>query len=83
MVDFGRIYDKQKFRKETAEPWAFKPGAHRYFCFFQKGKRIFIISAYQKQTQGAPRREIRRAESLRIECLSRISEEEGHGKKNR
>jgi phage-related protein len=79
MADFGKIFDKTKFIQETQKLYAFKPRPHRFFCFFFKGKRIFIVSAYQKQTEKAPQREIRRAASLRIECLKEIAREEMHG----
>ena len=72
MADFGKIYDKTKFNKETAELWVFKPQPHRFFCFFVKGKRIVIVSAYQKQGNKASRREIERAEKLRLEWLERF-----------
>jgi hypothetical protein len=52
------------------------------FCFFAKGKRIYVVSAYQKQGDKAPPQEIKRAENLRIECMERIArKEERHEKK--
>jgi len=82
MADVGKIYDKTKFKKETAKLYAFKPQPHRFFCFFVKGKRIFIVSAYQKQGEKTPLQEIRRAENLRIECMKWIAQkEEENGKK--
>jgi hypothetical protein len=84
MADVGKIYDKTKFNKETAKLYAFKPQPHRFFCFFVKGKRIFIASAYQKQGDKIPLQEIRWAENLRIECMQRIArKEEGNEKKQR
>ena len=62
--------------------YAFKPQPHRFFCFFAKGKRIHVVSVYQKQGDKAPPREITRAENLRLECMKRIArEEERHEKK--
>jgi hypothetical protein len=47
-----------------------------------KGKRIVIVSAYQKQGDKAPPREITRAENLRVQYMKRIAwEEERHKKK--
>jgi len=82
MAEVGKIFDKTKFNKETEKLYAFKPQPHRFFCFFVKGKRIYIVSAYQKQGDKAPPQEIKRAENLRIECMERIArKEERHEKK--
>ena len=82
MAEVGKIFDKTKFNKETEKLYAFKPQPHRFFCFFVKGKRIYIVSAYQKQGDKAPPQEIKRAENLRIECMERIArKEEWHEKK--
>lgn len=64
MADVGKIYDPAKFTQETKKLYVFKPQPHRFFSFFIKGKRIIIVSAYQKQGQKAPSREIERAEAL-------------------
>ena len=82
MANVGRIYDKTKFNKEKDELWVFKPQPHRFFCFFVKGRKIIIVSAYQKQGHKAPQREITRAENLRIEYTKRVAREgERHEKK--
>jgi phage-related protein len=64
MADVGKIYDSTKFTQETKKLYVFKPQPHRFFCFFVKGKRIIIVSAYQKQGQKAPERELERALAL-------------------
>ncbi len=82
MADVGKIYDTTKFNQETKKLYVFKPQPHRFFCFFMRGKRIIIVSAYQKQTDKAPQKEIARAEKLRLECMEQIARKEGrHGKK--
>jgi predicted DNA-binding WGR domain protein len=84
MAEVGKIYDTTKFNHETKSLYVFKPQPHRFFCFFLRGRRIFIISAYQKQGDKAPLREIRRATNLRMECIERITREEGqHDKKKK
>ncbi len=81
MGDHGKIFDKTKFTKETVSLYAFKPQPHRFFCFFVRGKRIVIVTAYRKQGEKAPKREIDRAESIRSEWLDRLeAEEEARGK---
>lgn len=82
MANIGKIYDTTKFNQETKKLYVFKPQPHRFFCFFVKGRRILIVSAYQKQGEKAPPQEITRAENLRLECMKRIArEEERHEKK--
>ena len=76
MAEVGKIFDKAKFNKETEKLYAFKPQPHRFFCFFVKGKRIYVVSAYQKQGDKAPVQEIKRAENLRIECMERMARKE-------
>jgi phage-related protein len=73
MANVGRIYDVRKFTQETSKLYVFKPQPHRFFCFFAPGKRIFIVSAYRKQSEKAPRREVSRAERLRTACLERLN----------
>ena len=75
MADVGKIYDKTKFNQETKKLFVFKPQPHRFFCFFVKGRRIFIVSAYQKQGDKAPQQEIARAENLRLECMKGLEQE--------
>jgi hypothetical protein len=72
MAEFGKIYDRRKFNKENESLYVFKPQPHRFFCFFMKGKRIFILRAYHKQRDAAPPQERAKAEKLRLECLKRI-----------
>ena len=80
MADVGKIYDTTKFNKETKKLYVFKPQPHRFFCFFVKDKRIIIVSAYQKQGQKAPAREIARAEEL---MNSWLLQEEPHERKQK
>lgn len=79
MANAGRIYDTTKFRRET-RLYVFKPQPHRFFCFFMKGKRIIIVSAYQKQGRKAPTREIERAERLMGEVLQEARDHEARRK---
>jgi hypothetical protein len=84
LADQGKIFDETKFRQETKNLFVFKPQPHRFFCFFVRGRRVLIVSAYRKQGDKAPPKEIARAENLRAECLEQIArEEERHEKKKR
>lgn len=81
MADVGKICDKTKFNQETKKLYVFKPQPHRFFCFFVKGKRIVMVSAYQKQGDKAPPQEIKRAENLRLECMEWIVRKEERNEK--
>jgi phage-related protein len=39
----------------------------RIFCFFDEGKLVILINAFQKKTQKTPKDEIRKAEKLKAE----------------
>jgi len=69
MADVGHIYDTTKFRIEDREKkiYCFKPRRERFFCFFFKGKRIIIASAYTKKKQKLDRGELRKAIRIRSE----------------
>ena len=81
MADLGRLYDNTKFNQETKKLYVFKPQPHRFFCFFVKGKRILIVSAYRKQGQKAPQSGIKRAEAIRTYLERLFEKEERSGKK--
>ena len=81
MANVGRIYDTTKFHRETRKLYVFKPS--RFFCFFMKGKRIIVVSAYHKQGQKTPAREIERAEKLMGEVLQEVSDDEAGRKKRK
>lgn len=78
MADIGKIYDTAKFTQETKKLYVFKPQPHRFFSFFIKGKRIIIVSAYHKQGQKAPARELERAEAL---MKAWLAQEASNGRK--
>lgn len=52
--DFGKIFDKTKFRYEGDEIYAFKPQPDRYLCFFKKGKKIIVTNGFCKRTNKLP-----------------------------
>jgi hypothetical protein len=67
IADEGHIYDTTKFRIEDRENkiYCFKPKKGRFFCFFFKGKKIIITSAYTKKKQKLDRSELRKAVRIR------------------
>ena len=57
MGDFGKIFDKTKFRNEGDGIYAFKPQPDRYLSFFMKGKKIIITNGFWKKTDKLPKTE--------------------------
>lgn len=72
MGDFGRIFDKTKFRNEGDEIFAFKPQPDRFLCFFAKGKKIIITNGFVKKGDKLPRREKERALRAKADFESRV-----------
>src|SRR5438445_1420309 len=50
MGDFGRIFDKTKFRNQGDQIFAFKPRPDRFLCFFTTGRKIIITNAFIKKS---------------------------------
>jgi phage-related protein len=57
MGDFGKIFDKTKFRNEGDGIYAFKPQPDRFLSFFTKGKKMIVTNAFYKKTDKLPRNE--------------------------
>lgn len=49
MGDVGEIRNKEKFRNEGEQIFAFKPQPDRFFCFFFTGSKIIVTNAYEKK----------------------------------
>lgn len=75
MGDHGRIFDETKFKNEGDGIYAFKPQPDRYLCFFFKGKKIIVTSAFVKKSQKLPRGEKEQAVKAKDSYEKRISEE--------
>lgn len=54
MGDFGKIFDKTKFRNEGDQIFAFKPQPDRFLCFFYTGKKIIVTNGFTKKSQKIP-----------------------------
>jgi hypothetical protein len=54
MGDIGQIRNKQKFRYEGDQVYAFKPQPHRFLCFFFAGGKIVITNAFAKKSDKLP-----------------------------
>jgi phage-related protein len=71
MGDFGKIYDKTKFRNEGDGIYAFKPQPDRYLSFFTDGKKIIVTNGFSKKTDKLPKNEKELAKKYRQDYLVR------------
>jgi Phage derived protein Gp49-like (DUF891) len=76
-----RITNEQQFRQLTSEIFEYKRGGNRIFTF-QHQRTWFLTHHYKKNGPNkCPRRVIKRAEVIRIECLAILQlETEGDSK---
>lgn len=59
--EMGKIKNKEKFRYEGDQIYAFKASANRFLCFFFDGKKVIVTSAYKKESTKIPYREKKKA----------------------
>jgi phage-related protein len=71
MGDFGKIFDKTKFRNEGDGIFAFKPQPDRYLSFFTDNKKIIITNGFTKKTDKLPKAEKALAQKLRQDYYER------------
>src|SRR5215510_15057052 len=71
MGDFGKIFDKTKFRNEEDGIYAFKPQPDRYLSFFTIGKKIIVTNGFKKETDKLPNNEKEFALRCRQDYLDR------------
>ncbi len=72
MGDFGRIFDKTKFRNEGDRIFAFKPQPDRFLCFFATGRKIIITNAFVKKSNKLPSAEKGRALRAKADFEARV-----------
>ena len=75
--DFGKIFDKTKFRYEINGIFAFKPKPDRYLSFFTDEKKIIITNGFKKKTDKLPKNE----KDLAIKYKQDYFERKAGGKK--
>ncbi len=54
MGDLGQLRNKQKFRHEGDQIYAFKPKPHRFLAFFFEGGRVIVTNAFTKKSDKPP-----------------------------
>ena len=69
--EFGKIYDKTKFRNEGDGIYAFKPQPDRYLSFFTDGRKIIVTNGFRKKTDKLPKNEKELAMKYRQDYLER------------
>ena len=63
--DIGHIHNKEKFRHEGDQIYAFKPKPHRFLSFFFAGRKVIITNAFTKKQDKLPIPEKERA----LKCM--------------
>ena len=71
MGDFGKIFDKTKFRYEGDGIYVFKPQPDKYLSFFTNGRKIIVTNGFMKKTDKLPKNEKKLAERCRQDYLER------------
>jgi phage-related protein len=71
MGDFGKIFDKTKFRNEGDGIYAFKPQPDRYLSFFTDGKKIIVTNGFRKKSDKLPKNEKELAIKYRQDYIER------------
>ena len=71
MGDFGKIFDKTKFRNEGDGIFAFKPQPDRYLSFFTDDKKIIVTNGFMKKTDKLPINEKKLAIKYRQDYFER------------
>jgi phage-related protein len=79
MGDFGKIFDKTKFRNEGDGIFAFKPQPGRYLSFFTDDKKIIVKNGFAKKTDKLPKSEKDLALRLRKDYFERNQGDEFNG----
>ena len=70
--DFGRIFDKAKFRSEGEQIFAFKPEPDRFLSFFTAGRKIIITNSFVKKSVKLPPGEKDRALRAKADFETRV-----------
>ena len=71
MGDFGKIFDKTKFRNEGDGIYAFKPQPDRYLSFFTDDKKKIVTNGFVKKTDKLPENEKKLAIKYRQDYFER------------
>jgi phage-related protein len=70
--DTGKIFNKEKFRNESDQIYAFKPQPDRFLCFFYVGSKIIVTNAFEKKQDKLPAGEKAKALKSRSDYVKRV-----------
>ncbi len=70
--DTGKIFNKEKFRNESDQIYAFKPQPDRFLCFFYIGSKIIVTNAFEKKQDKLPAGEKTKALKSRSDYVKRV-----------
>lgn len=75
--DQGKIFNEQKFKHLTGtdQIFEFKVDNARVLSFFFVGKRVILTHGFTKKSPKTPKREIKRAESIKTDFEQRMKNE--------
>jgi len=71
IAEYGKIFDKTKFRYEGDGIYAFKPQPDRFLSFFTDDKKIIVTNGFRKKTDKLPQNEKRLAIDFRQDYFDR------------
>jgi hypothetical protein len=71
--DVGQIHNREMFRKETGEFWAFKAFQARLLCYFRRDQRVVITHGFSKKTDKIRKQEFDRAARIKQEYEDYLS----------
>jgi len=80
--DMGKIKNREKFRYEGDQIYAFKASPNRFLCFFFDGRKIIITSAYKKESAKMPSKEKKKALAVKADYEKRYKAGSYYGKKS-
>ena len=72
--DFGRIRNREKFKKVRNDFWEFKSFQIRMLCYFRRDGRVVITHGFIKKGDSIPGSELLRAENIKREYESILAQ---------
>jgi hypothetical protein len=69
--DVGKIFNKEKFRHEDDQIYAFKTSEDRLLCFFFDRAKVIITNGYEKKSTKMPPKEKMRALKAKADYIKR------------
>lgn len=71
LAQTGKIHNKEKFRYEGDQIYAFKPMPDRFLCFFYEQGKVIVTNAFEKKADKMPPTEKLKALRAKEEYIQR------------